>query len=288
MVGLIGEQELVPACEFLVRSSCRILAAMTDSRRPVPSQQTRPADPLPRDTSGNERWVDLHDAGELTGIPASTIRNWARKRRIDSRFELDETGDRRYVELSEVIAWADHLGRQHSRVASRESRVASDEVASRELRVASREVDASVPEAEASDEDKIQAQSTKPVEEAPTRDEQPATSHPESQTNASQQLAPEVPEVPEGTMLVPLDAWNKMLNQLGNLHEAGQQLADARERAAKAETEVVFLRERLAELREHTTADKSDPVDDSQTAEASGFDPLWVDLYRRWNRRRAR
>lgn len=60
----------------------------------------------------------------------------------------------------------------------------------------------------------------------------------------------EDPEVPEGTMIVPLDAWNKMLNQLGNLHEAGQQLAEARERAAKAETEATFLRERLRELRE--------------------------------------
>jgi hypothetical protein len=52
------------------------------------------------------------------------------------------------------------------------------------------------------------------------------------------------------TMIVPLDAWNKMLNQLGNLHEAGQQLAEARERAAKAETEALFLRERLAEMRQ--------------------------------------
>ena len=51
-------------------------------------------------------------------------------------------------------------------------------------------------------------------------------------------------------MIVPVDAWNKMLNQLGNLHEAGQQLAEARERAAKAETEALFLRERLAEMRE--------------------------------------
>ncbi|MFP4073578.1 MAG: helix-turn-helix domain-containing protein [Actinomycetota bacterium] len=55
---------------------------------------------------------------------------------------------------------------------------------------------------------------------------------------------------PEGTMIVPLDAWNRMLNQLGNLHEAGQQLAEARERAAKAETESQFLKERLADLRE--------------------------------------
>ncbi|MBU1227209.1 MAG: helix-turn-helix domain-containing protein [Actinobacteria bacterium] len=55
---------------------------------------------------------------------------------------------------------------------------------------------------------------------------------------------------PDGTtMLVPRDAWDKLLDQLGNLHEAGQMLAEARERAAKAETEVVFLRERLAEIR---------------------------------------
>ncbi len=40
-----------------------------------------------------------------------------------------------------------------------------------------------------------------------------------------------------GSMIIPVDAWNKMLTQLGNLHEAGQQLAEARERAARAETE---------------------------------------------------
>src|ERR687888_74211 len=50
-------------------------------------------------------------------------------------------------------------------------------------------------------------------------------------------------------VLVPIDAWQRMMEQLGNLHQAGQQLADARERAAKAETEAAFLRERLAELR---------------------------------------
>ncbi|HWL48697.1 MAG TPA: hypothetical protein VNT92_02380 [Acidimicrobiia bacterium] len=54
---------------------------------------------------------------------------------------------------------------------------------------------------------------------------------------------------PPGTMLVPIEAWDKMLHQLGNLHEAGQQLAEARERAARAETEASFLRERLAEMR---------------------------------------
>jgi uncharacterized membrane protein len=50
-------------------------------------------------------------------------------------------------------------------------------------------------------------------------------------------------------MLVPRDAWDKLMDQLGNLHEAGMHLADARERAAKAETEATFLRERLSEIR---------------------------------------
>ena len=36
--------------------------------------------------------------------------------------------------------------------------------------------------------------------------------------------------------------------QLGNLHRAGQELAEAMERAARAETEVAFLKERLYEL----------------------------------------
>ena len=54
----------------------------------------------------------------------------------------------------------------------------------------------------------------------------------------------------DGTaMLVPRDAWDRLIDQLGNLHEAGLMLAEARERAVKAETEASFLRERLAEMR---------------------------------------
>lgn len=48
---------------------------------------------------------------------------------------------------------------------------------------------------------------------------------------------------------VPRSEWAAVMAQLGNLHQAGQDLAEARERAAKAETEAAFLRERLAELR---------------------------------------
>jgi len=57
------------------------------------------------------------------------------------------------------------------------------------------------------------------------------------------------PQETSAGVLVPLDSWQQLLRQLGNLHEAGRDLAEARERAARAETEAVFLRERLAELR---------------------------------------
>lgn len=57
---------------------------------------------------------------------------------------------------------------------------------------------------------------------------------------------------------VPRSEWAAVMAQLGNLHQAGQDLAEARERAARAETEAAFLRERLAELRERTTATSAD------------------------------
>jgi len=66
---------------------------------------------------------------------------------------------------------------------------------------------------------------------------------------------------PPGTMLVPIDAWDKMLLQLGNLHEAGQQLAEARERAGKAETEAIFLKERLTEMRAQLAESEPRPHD---------------------------
>jgi hypothetical protein len=99
--------------------------------------------------------------------------------------------------------------------------------------------------------------------------------------------------VPDGTMLVPLDAWNRMLNQLGNLHEAGQQLAEARERAAKAETESRFLKERLAELRDELNrveAPGPAPRHDRPDVGTDGNHPLSTSLvrsiYRSWRVRR--
>ena len=57
-----------------------------------------------------------------------------------------------------------------------------------------------------------------------------------------------VEELP-GRMVVPIDTWSRILEQVGHVHEAGQQLAEARERAARAETENRFLRDQLAELK---------------------------------------
>ena len=54
----------------------------------------------------------------------------------------------------------------------------------------------------------------------------------------------------EENMLVPISAWKKVLDQLGNLHEADKLMAEARERAAKAEAESEFLREKLKNTRE--------------------------------------
>ena len=73
---------------------------------------------------------------------------------------------------------------------------------------------------------------------------------PQRQPEPTTKAEPVGPDpVPEGAMLVPLDTWARILEQIGNIHEAGQQLADARERAARAETENNFLRDQLADLK---------------------------------------
>ncbi len=98
---------------------------------------------------------------------------------------------------------------------------------------------------------------------------------------------------PEGSMLVPIDAWNKMLTQLGNLHEAGQQLAEARERAAKAETEAAFLRERLAEMREQgareqPAEDPAPPVVEDEPPANPETTTYWSYLTTGWRNRKKR
>ncbi len=210
-----------------------------------PDRPVRPMRPpageraqAPDGASSATRWVTLHDAEEATGVPASTVRNWARKERVPTRFELTPEGQVRMVGLDEVVARARHLGR---------------------LR----------PQSSAS----------------------PGPAPPPPPATASEP----VEDSAEGSVLVPLDAWNKMINQLGNLHEAGQQLAEARERAARAETEAAFLRERLSELRRQVEQPSGpqplapepepDPLPGPGT---SDVEPAWLYLYRRWENRSRR
>lgn len=75
-----------------------------------------------------------------------------------------------------------------------------------------------------------------------------AAATPPAPTPAPQPEAATPPPPPD-SVLVPLDQWNRLLGQLGNIHEAGQQLAQARERMARAETENIFLKERIRHLR---------------------------------------
>jgi DNA-binding transcriptional MerR regulator len=210
-------------------------------------------------------WVDLKEAEQLTGIPASTIRNWSRKDRIDSRFEIDESEHRRYVLLSDVIRHADHLGRALKPL-SEQPLETSDSV------------------------DSIDAQYEPEGTPTPETEERISESEEASADDIEPALHQDEIIPPEGSMIVPLDAWNKMIEQLGNLHEAGQQLAEARERAGKAETEAIFLRERLVDMREQL-ADMRTLTSDLKPAPLPPIvdeepEPLIVDLYRRWKRRR--
>ena len=185
----------------------------------------RPARPLPppqpRSEASPDGYVTLREAEEATGVPATTIRNWARKERVPSNVEVREAGPRRMVDLQAVTERARMLGR---------------------------------------------------LPEARTPPAGPAA-------------------VPDDHVLVPMDAWEKMLLQLGNLHEAGQDLATARERAAKAETEAAFLRERIAELREErdelkdAAAGPTEPPAPEQARPPAPTPATWWDRSRAWIRR---
>jgi hypothetical protein len=153
-------------------------------------------------------WMTLREATDLTGIPVSTLRKWARRDAVPTYLEDTPVGQLRMVSLRGIRQRADELGRE------------------------------------------VKPEPPAPVRPPPlTIDIQEPGREPEPPEPESVEEEIAEPEIPEGTMLVPLDAWNKVLMQLGNLHEAGQQLAEARERAAKAETETVFLRERISEMR---------------------------------------
>ncbi len=179
----------------------------TEALRTSPSPATPEAVPTPRARGGD--WMTLRQASEASGLPLSTVRNWARKGRVPTALEESPDGTRRIVSLAAVRSRAHQVG--HA--------VAEPEPREQEL--------------------------------DPSRIEEHASP-------------------PPGTMLVPIAAWDKMLMQLGNLHQAGQDLAEARERAARAETEAAFLRERLAEIREVKPSGDPEPVSSPVEPETTG------------------
>jgi hypothetical protein len=227
----------------------------TEAMRASGSQRSNPPRPsakrqsqggsTPSDIGTDRRWVTLKEAEAATQIPANTIRKWIRKDTVASYLESDGHMALRMVDLDSLLARAKALGRAVVEVAPPD-----DEPAPVPLSRGTEEErsDDSGGSRERSDRRGTGEPASQGDEES--ADDRSATE--EEPSDESEELA--VPKTsssqPDGTMLVPIDAWNKMLNQLGNLHEAGQQLAEARERAAKAETESTFLRERLSEMRQ--------------------------------------
>ncbi len=196
---------------------------------------------------GAGRWMTLREASRATEIPVETLRKWARRDTIPTYLTPTAAGTNiRMVDLNGVEARAIALGRRLPGIAEQPQDVAPEPV---------RRPDPSPAVAT-------------PPEPAPDGD---------TATDAGgTDQAP-----PPGTMIVPIDAWNKMLNQLGNLHEAGQQLAAARERAAKAETEATFLRERLAELRQDQPPQPTTAVESEPAPAEPPTEKVWQYLLRR-------
>ncbi|MGI9529685.1 MAG: hypothetical protein ACR2NG_08240 [Acidimicrobiia bacterium] len=231
--------------------------ALREGDRPRPS----PPKPTKATRKAPTNWVTLKEAEAATGIPVNTLRKWVRKSALPSYLESDGDIALRMVDLDAVKRRARELGRtieiQTTELGQEPSTVEQPSGVGHQPSASEKTTD-------------IGQRTTDQPSVIP---ESPAW---EPESDAGQRTTDSGPTPPttdgeaaDATMMVPVDAWNKMLAQLGNLHEAGQQLAEARERAAKAETEAVFLRERLAEMR---TPDLK-PAQDEPFAKPQDSDP---------------
>lgn len=226
-------------------------------------------------------WVTIRQAESATGIPVGTLRRWARQGALPSRSQETEAGTRRLIWLDAVLERARALGRV---AAAQQLEVEPAVVVEPEPVLPSSPLPPPPPppaprrspvrSVEILEEDGLDTASggagalaehdDVPEQAAEASAESPVGSQPEPVPDPAAEAKPTPPDPPPGTMLVPVDAWNKMLMQLGNLHEAGRELAEARERAAKAETEASFLRERLKDLRERRAPEPSAMIAESR------------------------
>jgi hypothetical protein len=161
----------------------------TEALRSSPPRRVPGPTGAPQRDAVSTDWLTLRQAADVTGIPISTLRKWARRESIPTYLEETPTGHLRMVSIEGVRERADLLGR-------------ADHPAPTEPETPARP-------------DPPHPPSTSPAPAA-------------SPVTPAGFVPPGEPEPPPGTMLVPIEAWAKMLLQLGNLHEAGQQLAEAR------------------------------------------------------------
>jgi hypothetical protein len=247
----------------------------TEALRSAPQSKKSPPQPSRKRETSVREWVTLREAEAATGIPANTLRKWVRKDELASYLESDGDMALRMVDLNDVKRRATSLGRA---------------ITPKDIEPPQESAE---PLQESADDEAIHQPDTGEPD-APVGTVPPGTVPQEAmpQVTIPQEAMPQetLPQetMPPDTMIVPIDAWNKMLNQLGNLHEAGQQLAEARERAAKAETEAVFLRDRLAELRvESPTVVASEPeVEESEVSTpAEQSTSYWRYLTTGWRNR---
>lgn len=249
--------------------------------------RTRPSPPKPTKVSRGSRthWVTLKEAEAATGIPVNTLRKWVRRSALPSYLESDGDIALRMVDLDAVRRRARELGRKTEQQTTDGGRQTTDDrhqtPDGAQLPKAD-EASTVRPSGETGERSEPRGSQAAQISTPESHAWEPATDDRQQTTDTRQ--APPTPGTEVPTMLVPVDAWNKMLSQLGNLHEAGQQLAEARERAAKSETEATFLRERLSELRKApavppegsstesdpsaTAANKPDPIEVAAIPEA--------------------
>ena len=114
-----------------------------------------------------------------------------------------------------------------------------------------------------------------------SNDDEPENKKINEDISNEEEINTENEEIVENTssdnLLVPIEAWENVLKQLGNLHEANQLMAESRERAAKAEAEAELLQviedlpthvgfnrdaQHMAEIIDHATQYGADTIYD--------------------------
>jgi len=272
-----------------------------------------------------DAWVTLREAHYETGLPIETLRKWARRNHVPSEIRKTAFGDRRFVDIVAVEQRAETLGRplhpvpaEDRTAGGSEPHASQDDAIAEPAVVDLREREAAPPDQDEPPEVEPTTEGTVDFTSAETNtgnttsdtvqiddvaaDVAPAAEGPRDvaplASMRADDVAPDSP--PPGTMIVPIAAWDRMLMQLGNLHEAGQQLAEARERAGKAETEARFLKERVRELREQLDVDqaprqplaeplapqpRTTPSDESSPGPEAAPEKMWRYILRGWRER---